>query len=206
MTGSGDWVVVVPVKDFPRAKSRMAGVGSREGLAVALAADTVATVRATPGVRTCLVVGGPGVRPYALTWGAEFLTEPYEGGLNAALRAGRDAAWEAGHAQVTLLVSDLPLLTSDALAEALELVPASGVAVVGDAAGTGTTMLAARDGRRLRPKFGPGSLARHRATALDLSDRCAEGLRQDLDTFDHLVAMRLPAGGRTRRWQEQLQR
>jgi 2-phospho-L-lactate guanylyltransferase len=206
MTQPGHWVVVVPVKDFPRAKSRMTGVGSRQGLAVALAADTVATVRATPGVRTCLVVGGPGVRPYALTWGAEFLAERPEGGLNAALRAGRDAAWEAGRPEVALLVSDLPLLTSEALAEALEHVPASGVAVVGDAAGTGTTMLASRDGRRLHPEFGPGSLARHRASALDLSDRCADGLRQDLDTFDHLEAMRLPADGRTRRWQEQLQR
>ncbi len=206
MSPSAGWVVVVPVKDFPRAKSRMSGVGSREGLAVALAADTVATVRATPGVRTCLVVGGPGVRPYALTWGAEFLAEPYEGGLNAALCAGRDAAWEAGHSQVALLVSDLPLLSSEALAEALELVPASGAAVVGDAAGTGTTMLASRDGRRLHPEFGPGSLARHRASAFDLTDRCAEGIRCDLDTFDHLEAMHLPAGGRTRRWQEQLQR
>lgn len=97
MTG---WAVVVPVKSWASAKSRVAGISTsgRRALAKALAHDTVSTVCATPGVAACFVVGAPDVLDFLVRYVTRprlFGVEEQVGSpdpLNAALRRGRDAA------------------------------------------------------------------------------------------------------------------
>ncbi|MGW4502781.1 2-phospho-L-lactate guanylyltransferase, partial [Micromonospora sp. NPDC004336] len=90
------WTVVVPVKPLAAAKSRLRGAlpaVPHEALALALAADTVAAVRACPAVAGVLVVtDDPRVAAAARRAGATPLPDAPGAGLNAALRHGASAA------------------------------------------------------------------------------------------------------------------
>jgi 2-phospho-L-lactate guanylyltransferase len=108
-------------------------------------------------------------------------------GLNAALTEA--AEYAAAHWPVdgvAAVVGDLPALQPADLAAALTAAAAHQRCFVPDAAGTGTTMLAALPGTQLRPAFGAGSAARHAAVAVALD--AAPGLRCDVDTAADLQA------------------
>jgi 2-phospho-L-lactate/phosphoenolpyruvate guanylyltransferase len=185
---------VIPAKALPEAKSRLlpgtAGPEAHRRLVEAIRADTMAAARAAEGAARILVVSDrPGV-PDALVQ-----TRP---GLNAALaEAGEYAARRWPDAGVAALVGDLPALRPEALAAALRAAAAHERAFVADAAGTGTTLLAARPGSALRPAFGPDSAARHALVAAALD--AAPGLRHDIDTAEDLLsATELGLGPATR--------
>ncbi|MFI7070024.1 2-phospho-L-lactate guanylyltransferase [Micromonospora sediminicola] len=182
-----EWTVLVPVKRLDRAKSRLAlPVGLRRAVAEAMLLDVLAAAAAV--ARVCLVTG----EPVARGWGVPVLPDP-GGGLSAAVRAA--AARIAG--PVAVLSGDLPAARPAELADALAAASAHEAAVLADAPGTGTTLLTARSGRRLRPAYGPGSRARH-ATAgtVDLTGSLSvPGLRRDVDTVADLRdALRLGLG------------
>jgi 2-phospho-L-lactate guanylyltransferase len=102
-------------------------------------------------------------------------------GLNAALAEAAEHAvhrWPADG--VAALVGDLPALRPAELATALAAATEHPQSFVPDAAGTGTTLLAATPGSSLRPAFGLDSAARHTAWAVPLD--AAPGLRHDVDT------------------------
>jgi 2-phospho-L-lactate guanylyltransferase len=125
-------------------------------------------------------------RPDAAPAGVEVLVQRAPG-LNAALAeaAGHAAAeWPADG--VAALVGDLPALRPDELAAALAAAAGHPRGFVPDAAGTGTTLLAAGPGTPLAPAFGSGSAARHRAVAVELA--AGRGLRHDVDTGADLLA------------------
>ena len=85
------------------------------------------------------------------------------------------------------LSSDLPALRPGELTAALQAAAAVPRAFVADAEGSGTTLLAARDGD-LAPRFGRGSAAAHAAGgAVGLAGDWP-GLRQDVDTAADLHA------------------
>ena len=181
------WAVVVPVKRLAGAKSRLRGalpgVPHRE-LALALVLDTLTAALACPAVAEVLVVTDDtevGCRAGAL--GARVVPDAPGTGLNPALRHG--AALATGH-PVAALAGDLPALRAGELAEAL--VSARMRAFVADAAGTGTTLLAAPRGVPLDPWFGAGSaLAHARSGAVPLAGAWPS-LRQDVDTAVDLRA------------------
>ncbi|MGS2614766.1 2-phospho-L-lactate guanylyltransferase [Micromonospora sp. LZ34] len=196
------WTVVVPVKRLAAAKSRLRGALAgvpHEELALALAADTVAAVRACPAAAEVLVVTDDArVARTARDAGARVLPDRPGAGLNAAFRHGASAArggWVAG------LTADLPALRPAELAEALRAVCAGPPGVrrfVADAPGGGTVLLAAPPGVPLDPRFGVGSAAAHAASgALPLTGSWPS-LRRDVDTADDLAAAaRLGLGPRT---------
>jgi len=70
---------------------------------------------------------------------------------------------------------------------------------VPDAAGSGTTLYAVRPGTAFRPRFGPGSAARHQAAgAVPLTQPGLASLRRDVDAPPDLdAAGRLGLGSRT---------
>ena len=106
-------------------------------------------------------------------------------GLNGALRDGAAYArtrWPGDG--VAALVGDLPAVRPDELAAALDAAAAHPAAFVPDSPGTGTTLLTARPGHVLEPRFGEGSAARHAAVAARLT--AGPGLRHDVDTADDL--------------------
>ena len=184
MTSLVDWHLVVPVKGGATAKSRLhppAGVG-REELALALATDCLTACAAgMPRGRVLVVTSDERVREVARAVGAHVVADPGTG-LDAAVRAGRDAALaRAEAAPVAVLLGDLPSLRPDDLAAALAAASGHPLAVVPDASGTGTVLLTALAGATLTPSFGDGSAARHEAGGHRRLELDLPRLRTDVD-------------------------
>lgn len=197
------WSVVIPVKVLARAKSRLAGLAgpARSELALAMAADTVRAVAACPAVATVVVVTDDPAAASALgALGAWVVGDEPDAGLNPALAHGAAVAAASWPDRGTAaLAADLPALRPDELDRGLRAAARWPEAFVADAAGTGTTLYAARPGAAFRPRFGPGSAARYRdggATEILLAD--VPSLRSDVDTpADLQSAITLGVGPRT---------
>lgn len=190
MPDAARWSVVVPVKQPAAAKSRLAVDPARRAeLAIAIALDTVEAALAAAGVGLVLVVTGAQAEPFSALGAAVVSDEP-AAGLNAALRHGlRSAAGHRPGTPLAALAADLAALRPAELAAALGAVPPGQAGFVPDAGGTGTTLLAARSGVPLVPRFGAGSAARHAAAgARSLAEWAGPGLRRDVDTLADLAA------------------
>lgn len=202
-----DWAVVVPVKPLAGAKSRLRAAPLRVrhvALVLAMAQDTVAASAACPVVSEVLVVtDDPYARRAISALGAQIVPDDPAAGLNAAVAYG--AAHAAPEHAVAVLAADLPALRPAELAAALraaaltETTPdAGGRGFVADAAGSGTTLLAALPGAGLDPRFGAGSAGAHEASGARRLDGDWPSLRRDVDTLADLVAAaRLGLGPRT---------
>jgi 2-phospho-L-lactate guanylyltransferase len=195
------WSVVVPAKRLAVAKTRLRpltdGVPEpHDALVLALLADTVAAALECPVVDGVLVVtDDPAAAAEVARLGARTVADEPDSGLNPALEHG---ARVAGSAAVAALSSDLPALRPDELAAALAEAAAAPRCFVADAHGTGTTLLTAV-GTDLRPAFGPGSAAAHRAGGAVELTGAWPGLVRDVDTeADLRAALELGAGARTR--------
>jgi len=180
--------VVIPAKALPEAKSRLlpatTGESEHRRLVEAIRADTLAAARAADGVARVLMVAD---RPAPPGPDTEFLVQTAPG-LNPALdEAAAHALRVWPEDGVAALVGDLPALQPGELAAALAAAAAHPRSFVPDAAGTGTTLLAARPGTDLNPRFGVGSAARHAAQAVRLG--AGAGLRHDVDTAEDLRAV-----------------
>jgi 2-phospho-L-lactate guanylyltransferase len=195
------WSVVVPVKPRAVAKSRLRGAlpgVPHERLVLAVVRDTVAAVAAAPGVGEVIVVTDePAVARAAAELGARTVPDRPGAGLNPAVAHGAAAA---NGNPVAALAGDLPALRPAELSAALDGAgKGQGTrAFVADAAGTGTTLLAAPAGVPLDPRFGPGSAAAHRASGATPLTGDWPGLRRDVDTgADLAVAAALGLGPAT---------
>jgi 2-phospho-L-lactate/phosphoenolpyruvate guanylyltransferase len=177
------WTVVLPVKTLPAAKTRLlsasASPAAHRRLVAAVQADTIAAARAADGVARVLVVTDRPGRPDAFVQARP--------GLNPALaEAAAHAAQEWPADGVAALVGDLPALQPDELAAALAAAAGHPRSFVPDAAGSGSTLLAACPGIALQPAFGADSAARHGSVAVALD--AGPGLRRDVDTAADLRA------------------
>jgi 2-phospho-L-lactate guanylyltransferase len=198
------WSLVIPVKALARAKSRLtdtAGDEVRPGLALAFAQDTVAAALACPRVRDVAVVTDDPLAARELSaLGAVLVPDEPAGGLNAALAHGAGAvrARRPG-AALAALNADLPALRPAELGRVLDAAGEFPRSFLADAAGIGTTLLAAGTGRELRPAFGVDSRRRHLASgAVELAPGAVDSVRQDVDTgADLRAALALGVGVRT---------
>lgn len=202
MTAASDWHLVVPVKGGGAAKSRLhppPGV-AREDLALALASDCLAACSAGMPPGRLLVVTSDGcVARVAARAGAQVVGDPGRG-LNPAVAAGVDAVVSAAGSQapVAVLLGDLPALRPGDLATALGAAAAYPLALVPDADGEGTVLLTALEARRLVPRFGRHSAARHVAAGHRRLDLDLPRLRTDVDDDRSLRhALRLGVGPAT---------
>lgn len=190
-TQLSEWVVLVPVKPPSRGKSRMRlPAETRSGLATAFALDTVVAALGCPDVAAVIAVTDDFRLAARLAEaGCHVLPDGVGGDLNGSLvQAALEATRRRPGAGLAALCGDLPALRAPDLTAALAAVPARGAAYVADAAGTGTTMYAARSVSDFRPAFGPGSAAAHRAAgAVPLSGDWPT-LRQDVDVTSDLAA------------------
>jgi 2-phospho-L-lactate guanylyltransferase len=190
------WTIVLPVKRLVAAKTRLRGTlpdGVHEGLVLAMTLDTVGAVLRCPAVGEALVVtDDPVVARAVRELGASAV--PDRSDLNAAVRHGATLT----ATDVAALTADLPALRPDELAAALQAAEGRR-SFVADADGTGTTLLAARAGVPLDPRFGPGSAAAHAASGAVPLGGDWPTLRRDVDTADDLAAaMDLGLGAHTR--------
>jgi 2-phospho-L-lactate/phosphoenolpyruvate guanylyltransferase len=180
--------VLVPLKSSRRGKSRIAlDRDLRRRLVTAMAADTVAAASSASRVRSVVIL--------AQDTGDKLAFDGIDGvvfrhtiadGLNSAILDGLAAV--DGPGGVAVLLADLPSLDAVDLDHALGQAEIRGLVVVPDRHDTGTTLLAARVMRRLRPSFGPDSLARHAADgAAPLELPASSGLRRDVDRAEDLA-------------------
>ncbi|RLV51151.1 2-phospho-L-lactate guanylyltransferase [Nocardioides mangrovicus] len=192
MPSAKRWDVLVPVKPLDRAKSRLLGL-PRETLMRAFALDTLAACSASSAVHATYVVTHD--EDLAAIAGCERLPDLGEGDLNRALLRARE---QLPHdASIACLLGDLPCLRERELTAALEAVEGPG-AVVADAAGTGSTLLAVPAAAGFTPRFGADSFAAHVEAGYAPSTLEVRSLRRDVDTADDLrEAIALGVGPRT---------
>lgn len=186
------FTLVVPVKTLSRAKSRLTGFPAdvRRDLVRAFAVDALSAALSCTLVEAVVVVTDENdLADHAQSLGCRVLPDLGDGDLNAALRAAVRQV-EAG--PVAAMLGDLPCLLPDDLATALREITASttGHGFVGDAAGTGTTLLAVRAAPDFDPRFGPGSRAAHLASGAREVTATVPTLRHDVDTLADLDAAR----------------
>jgi 2-phospho-L-lactate guanylyltransferase len=197
VTHVSGWRVVVPVKGGGEAKSRLALPGpARRTLAVAMALDCLAVCLDTPGVGLVVCVSDdPDVTTRARATGAVTVSAGRPG-LRAAVDAGITCL---DRGPTAVLLGDLPALRSGDLAAALaEALGAPGPALVTDADGRGSVLLADRDGAPPH-RFGPGSAQAHLDAGARPLTAPYPSLRRDVDTVDDLTeALVLGVGPRTR--------
>ncbi len=183
-------LAVVPLRGFESAKSRLDAAvppGSRPRIAAAIAGRVVAACREADW-SVLVVAAAPEVVRWCRDLSLESIPDP-GGGLDAAATAGiatTGGAW-------ALIHGDLPLVTAadlDGIASA-----SSRATILAPSRDGGTNLIAGRG--EFRFAFGPGSFARHIATA---ADRLPEvlirpGLAIELDTPADLAAViRHPEG------------
>lgn len=195
--------VLVPVKPASRAKSRLAPLGdeARQALVAAFAADTVAAALGSSLVAAVIVVTDDHVLAGELmALGAHVLPDGVAGDLNGSLvQAAAELHRRWPDLGVAALCADLPALDAGELTSTLEVAATHEAAFVADAAGEGTTMVAAVSPDHFTPSFGPGSRAAHEAGgAHEIVEVDVPTLRRDVDTpADLEEALGLGVGGRT---------
>jgi 2-phospho-L-lactate guanylyltransferase len=191
-------IAVLPIKSFPRAKSRTAlAEGERAALAESMARDVLRALAAAESLREIVVVTRePRAVAAAREVGAHVVDDPSEAGHSQAARLGVDAAVWRGAARVLLVPGDCPLLDT-AEVDHLLAVARPGVTIVPDRHGTGTNALVLDPPDAMAPSFGPGSCARHAAIAraagavVRIID--VPSLAFDVDTPEDLAALHLAA-------------
>lgn len=199
---STDVLIAIPVKPFSIAKRRLAPIldtAQRRRLGKAVAARVVTTALATGG-SVAVVTGDEGVATWGRDLGASIITEPKEGGLNAAA-AEAVKVTRHGNLPWVILHADLPILTPEDLLDALDAIPKNGVLL--SPSHNGGTSLIGGDRDTFPFAYGSASFRRHFATVARLPHRLLvrPGLALDLDSaHDLAVAGRLPAG----RWLEEV--
>lgn len=189
-----DWTLVVPLRPLSRAKSRLAAAAGEElrpRLALAFAQDTVAAAVACPAVEGVVVVtDDPLAGAELAALGARIVPDVPDAGLNPALEHGEAVVRaERPGASVAALNADLPALRPTELARVLGAARAHRRSFLADAAGVGTTLLAAVGGVALAPAFGGASRAGHLASgAVEMRLPDVESVRLDVDTGEDLAA------------------
>jgi 2-phospho-L-lactate guanylyltransferase len=185
---------VLPVKSFPRAKSRtQLAPGERASLAESMLRDVLDALARVRGLDGLLVVTR---EPRAAALAADVVDDPAEAGHSAAALLGIAEALRRGATRVLLVPGDCPLLDPGEVDDLLASATA-GVTVVPDRHGTGTNALVLAPPDVMAPSFGPGSCERHAAlaTAAGVPVRIARvpSLAFDVDTPADLAELRLAA-------------
>ena len=198
-------VLLIPVKPWVRAKSRLSPQGRTIGgaepplLAEAFARDAIAAALACPSLDEIVIVTD---QPGFSVAGTQTLPDEGGGVLNVALSCA-EARVRAARPEVAVaaMCADLPCLVADELTIAVDEAIGGDAerAFVADAEGTGTTFLLAHPRVVLAPLFGPGSAQRHARSGAAPVAAGVPTLRRDVDTAADLEAARdLGVGPHTR--------
>ncbi|MDH3753768.1 MAG: hypothetical protein OEU32_07835 [Acidimicrobiia bacterium] len=189
MTSRDATAVLIPIKDFGRAKGRLGDAlepAGRADLARRLAATVVAAARPLPAYVVC---DDDEVAMWCETSGATVLWRPASG-LSEAVSAGIDALRAEGVRRAVISHSDLPLAT-----ELAWVADWPGVTIVPDRHLDGTNVMSVPTDADFVFRYGPGSFHGH----IDETARCRLGLRVRIDAalgwdVDHPADLTLPDG------------
>jgi 2-phospho-L-lactate guanylyltransferase len=191
-------VIAVPVKSLERAKGRLAEVLrplERAALTLAMLEDVLDACMAVPGWQTWVISPDEAVLEVSARRRARPLAEE-DPGLLAAVRQVEEEA--AGGDALAVVLGDLPLLTAEALGQALQtLGPVVAAPSDSDA---GTNVLLRRPPRTIPARFGTDSFRKHREAAefrgIPFAAVRAPELAFDLDRPQDIPAL-LAHGGKS---------
>lgn len=191
---AGRTTVIVPVRAFDGAKSRLGAVldaEERAALVERLLRRTIAAALATPDIAEVVVISPDrDVLAIAEETGARGLLQATRG-LNRSLHEARSAVRPAG--RLLILPGDLPSVDPEALAGVLRAGDAAGrpsVVLVADRHGRGTNALLLDPPDVIDPAFGGDSRAAHAWLASSADAAYVElggALSLDVDTPDDLL-------------------
>lgn len=195
--------VVLPIKRFARAKTRVVetiGPPGRAAVLRAMLADVLVALDRSREVERVILVTGEGraekiamERAKRSSTPLEVLRDPTDRGHSEAATLGIMLAKSHGAGCAALLPGDCPLVDPLELDTALAGLEEGTVAVATDRHGTGTNGLFLAPADAIGPAFGPGSRKRHldRASRAGYSavDLDIPSLTLDLDTPDDLDAL-----------------
>lgn len=193
--------IIVPVKRFSGAKTRLAGLlpaAEREALAELLAATVLGQLAQVSNVRRVIVASSePSLSGLVVHYGFDQLPDdPLIPGLNAAIAQAVQRAVSRGAKDVGVVFSDLPLFTAGEFEEIvrshLEGAPRQ-VTLVRDRFGLGTNVRLCRPGDLLPPLYGRNSASEYqKAAAACGAEICvveSDCLSHDLDQPGDLNAI-----------------
>lgn len=189
-----DFGVIIAVKNLATAKSRLAPslpAPERERLVLGMLTHAISV--AFSAARTVAVISpDPAAKAAAGEAGARFIFDDTPEGhpdpLNNALRSAATQL-RAASPNLVVLQADLPAVTAQEFAAAMQAARSHARSFVADRHGTGTAALFSTDGE-LNPLFGIDSARRHRDSgAVELTGDWP-GLRCDVDTPEDLSAAR----------------
>jgi FO synthase len=169
--GSDIWAIV-PVKPFAVAKRRLSSILSaaeRARLARLMLEDVLdALGRCEPHLAGVIVVtADPDAAALAERHNAKVVSDEGRGGINAAIRLGLDCVPSNASAGALVVPSDIPHLSPDAVAQAVDAIRDFGsVCLVRATDDSGTNLLACRPANALPLCFGPRSFDKHCDAAL----------------------------------------
>ncbi|MEM9465386.1 MAG: 2-phospho-L-lactate guanylyltransferase [Actinomycetota bacterium] len=183
-----DAAVLIPIRSFDDAKTRLSGVltpADRTRLAKAMAERVV---HAAHGLPVHVVSDDPEVGRWATGVGADVIA-PGVSGLNASVTAAVSTVASVADPPQRVIIAhaDLPL------AEDLRVVTGPGVAIAPDGPRDGSNVLSLPTGAAFTFHYGPGSFAAHRTEAaergLDFTVVVEPGLALDVDEPADLIRL-----------------
>jgi 2-phospho-L-lactate guanylyltransferase len=154
-------IVAVPVKSLARAKSRLSPALTpleRGALTLAMLEDVLDATQALPGWETWVVSPDEVALEIAARRNVRPVAEDKPALANA-IRQVEGLAKEAEADALTILPGDLPLVTAEALQDAMRTLGSVVLAPSSD--GRGTSLLLRRPPRAIPARFGPDSFRRH---------------------------------------------
>ncbi|MBW3591649.1 MAG: 2-phospho-L-lactate guanylyltransferase [Actinobacteria bacterium] len=183
--------ILIPVKRFDRAKLRLSQrltPADRRRLGLAMLADVLRSTEKWP--HRLVVTEDPDAEAVGVSFGCDLVRDPRKG-LNSAIVAGSQRAAEMGATSLLVLPADVPLVSSDDIAELFGRPEQVVVVASGDG---GTNALMRRPPHAIPPAFGPASARRH----LDLADQAGletarmelSSLLLDIDRYADLAALK----------------
>ena len=190
-------LAILPIKSFGAAKQRLAGLlgtGSLAALSQAMFSDVLSSLRRVRSVESIAVVtAADAAQSAARGRQVVVLPDSEEAGQSAAALVGIRHAVAAGFERVLLVPGDTPLIDPrelDALLERDEE-RSPHLTIVPDRHGSGTNALVIAPPDAFKPRFGPGSLARHeaaaRASGMPHRIQAVPSLARDVDTPEDLA-------------------
>jgi 2-phospho-L-lactate guanylyltransferase len=194
-------VIAVPVKSLSRAKSRLAPALTpleRGALTLAMLEDVLDATLSIPTWETWVISPDEVVLEIAARRRAIPITET-KPTLAAAVRQIEEEAKQREADSLAILLGDTPLVSPDALQEALRTL--GSVVLARSTHGGGTNLLLRRPPRAIAARFGPSSFERHlhgaetRGIPVAVVER--PELAFDLDVPEDVVTV-LENGGETR--------
>jgi 2-phospho-L-lactate guanylyltransferase len=192
--------IVIPVRPFAEGKTRLAGAlepAEREALNRRFFEHVLGVAIRAVAHGDCHVISrSAAVLEIARSAGARPIPETGDT-LNGALAEASAAIAAPAAGPVMALSCDLPFVTVDDLAALIAAGAEADVVAACDTEGRGTNALLLRQPGLIPYRYGPDSIAAHRAEAGRIGLRFAilarPGLGEDIDTPDQLAAMQARA-------------